>query len=100
MPAHRVQNWHIYNIKNDLGFLALVGENKGQISFSWKINNLNSTHEISTSSSVNFMAFWLRFGFILSSREVKNVSTSLPPKYESMKPNLSQKAMKLGPNDN
>ena len=48
------------------------------------------------------MAFWLRFGFILSSREVKNISssTSLPPKYESMKPNLSQKAMKLGPNDN
>ena len=62
---------------------------------------INSTHEISTSSSVNFMAFWLRFGFILSSREVKNVSssTSLLPKYDSMKPNLSQKAMKLGPND-
>ena len=48
------------------------------------------------------MAFWLRLGFILSyfgGREVLLLTffTSLD---ESMKPNLSQKAMKLGSNDN
>ena len=43
---------------------------------------------------------WKRFDPAKAKKMELVIFTSLPPKYESMKPNLSQKAMKLGPNDN
>ena len=43
---------------------------------------------------------WPLFAPATDKKKKSPVFTSLPQKHESMKPNLTQKAMKLGPNDN
>ena len=54
------------------------------------ISELNSSCSFQTETDLT----------LLKPKKSSSLFTSLPPKYESMKPNLSQKAMKIGPNDN
>ena len=106
---HRVI-WPLFSISKaqKMSSFFFLNEIKSQskfgleVTFQWKLLHWGTVRYlmnwipgclIQTERDLTSIFHWYR-------KKPSSVFTSLPPKHESMKANLSQKAMKLGPNDN